>query len=467
MTPAELSRTVLRSVRGAVEERELSVAVPARIVVQPPPRPGCGDYASNIALQLAGPAGRPAREVAEILRKRLAGSAGIARVDIAGPGFLNFTLGDGALAGLVREVLARGAAYGEPSVSRELSVSGKASDSGKASASGGGQGSGASGPVGASVGGGARGLVVAEVLARIGAGGGDRAAGRGDHVACLGDGPGGEGAVFVNCLSASGPSGSSSESAVAEIAAVASVASGASDFTVAFADVHGHAPVAVSPSAPVAASSSASASPSASVSSSASACSARAELAGLVTRLGSDEARWVLLRPAAQDPVRVPERPVQREENPRFRVQYAYARTRAMVRGARELGFAGEPGEVMAAGDGPVESGHPLDPHHLRDPQGPAGGRSSRTLQALQTCLATYPSATESALRLGAPDRLVRHLEATADAWLRCREELPPLPVGEEKPLAVHRARLALAEAAGTVLGNGLRLLGISASEYV
>ncbi|WP_236573751.1 ArgS-related anticodon-binding protein NrtL [Streptomyces sp. GS7] len=457
MTPAELSRTVLRSVRGAVEERELSVAVPARIVVQPPPRPGCGDYASNIALQLAGPAGRPAREVAEILRKRLAGSAGIARVDIAGPGFLNFTLGDGALAGLVRDVLARGDAYGEPSASGEPSDSGKASDSAKAGASGGGQGSGASGPVAASVGGGARGLVVAEVLARIGAGGAGRAAGRGDHVACLDDGLVGEGADFVNCLSASGSSGARSESAVAAVAAVASHST-ASGSTVALADVHGHAPVAVSSSA------SPSASASTSVSSSA---SARAELAGLVARLGSDEARWVLLRPAAQDPVRVPERPVQREENPRFRVQYAYARTRAMVRGARELGFAGEPGEVMTAGDGPVESGRPLDPYHPRDPQGPAGGRSSRTLQALQTCLATYPSATESALRLGAPDRLVRHLEATADAWLRCREELPPLPVGEEKPSAVHRARLALAEAAGTVLGNGLRLLGISAPEYV
>lgn len=113
VTPAELSRTVLRSVRGAVEEQELSVAVPARIVVQPPPRPGCGDYASNVALQLARQAGRPAREVAEILRKRLSGSAGIARVEIAGPGFLNFTLGDGAQVALVREVLARGDGYGE------------------------------------------------------------------------------------------------------------------------------------------------------------------------------------------------------------------------------------------------------------------------------------------------------------------------------------------------------------------
>ncbi|GGU43452.1 hypothetical protein GCM10010211_03590 [Streptomyces albospinus] len=459
MTPAELSRTVLRSVRGAVEERELSVAVPARIVVQPPPRPGCGDYASNIALQLAKPAGRPAREVAEILRKRLAGSAGIARVEIAGPGFLNFTLGDGALAGLVREVLARGAAYGELGASGELRVSGDMDR----------KGDGASAPVAASaaasVGSGARGLVVAEVLARIGAAGG-QPAGPGEQVAGSGDGSDGgpiewpgEGAVSTNCPSVSGFSPVSTSPSVSSSGPVSTSPS-----------VSASGPVSTSASSSGPASSSRSVSTPGPASTptftstpapAPASPSALVELAGLVARLGSDEARWVLLRPAAQDPVRVPERPAQREENPRFRVQYAYARTRAMVRNAGELGFAGEPGEVMAAGNGPAASGRP------HDPEGSAGGQPSRTLQALRTCLATYPSATESALRLGAPDRLVRHLEATADAWLRCQEEFPPLPVGEEKPLAVHRARLALAEAAGTVLGNGLRLLGISAPEYV
>ncbi|MEU8785565.1 ArgS-related anticodon-binding protein NrtL [Streptomyces sp. NPDC048637] len=351
MTPAELSRTVLRSVRGAVEEKELSVPVPARIVVQPPPRPGCGDYASNVALQLARQAGRPAREVAEILRKRLIASAGIARVEIAGPGFLNFTLGDGAQAALVREVLAQGDGYGGPGVGQRPVVSG---------------------PVTGAAAGGAREAVVAEALARI-----DAAAGFGGGQA---DGP----------------------------------------------PVREPAPY---------------------------------DLATLLARLGADEARWVLLRPAAQDPVRVPERPVQRESNPRFRVQYASARARALGRCARELGFRSEPGEVgvpvggHAAGDGPSA--------------GSGSASAAQALQTFQTLLATYPSVIDIAARLRAPDRVVRHLEATADAFFRWHDLFPPLPVGEQKPLAVHRARLALAEAGGTVLTNGLRLLGISAPEHL
>jgi arginyl-tRNA synthetase len=41
------------------------------------------------------------------------------------------------------------------------------------------------------------------------------------------------------------------------------------------------------------------------------------------------------------------------------------------------------------------------------------------------------------------------------------------LPLGEEKPSAAHRARLALAEAAGTVLAGGLSLLGIDAPHHL
>ncbi|SOE11166.1 arginyl-tRNA synthetase [Streptomyces sp. 2323.1] len=371
VTPAELSRTVLRSVRGAVEEQELSVPVPARIVVRPAPRPGCGDYASNVALQLAKPAGRPAREVAEILRKRLAGSPGIARVEIAGPGFLNFTLGDEAQVALVREVLAQGSGYGDRSDRTNLGA--RSARSPLTTEAGSADGSAASASASA------REVVVAEALARI------------------------------------------------------EVAAGAPDRSCA-------SPVPHPP-----------------------------ELVALLARLGSDEARWVLLRPAAHDPVRVPERPVQRESNPRFRVQYAHARTRALLRNAGELGFSGEPGDVgLPVAEG--ASGIPDEAARRSGSGEPAGTQAApagRTLQGLLTLLATYPSAIEAAARLRAPDRVVRHLEATADAFFRWHDDFPPLPVGEQKPLAVHRARLALAEAAGTVLANGLRLLGISAPEYL
>ncbi|MBZ6114305.1 MULTISPECIES: ArgS-related anticodon-binding protein NrtL [Streptomyces] len=116
MTPVELSRTVLHAVRRAVDAGELSVAVPERAVVTPPGPGGCGDYATNIALQLARPAGQTPLRVAEVLRRRLVGVGGIADVVLTGPGFINISLdegGGGAVGGgLVAEVLRAGGRYG-------------------------------------------------------------------------------------------------------------------------------------------------------------------------------------------------------------------------------------------------------------------------------------------------------------------------------------------------------------------
>ncbi|MEV7391810.1 MULTISPECIES: ArgS-related anticodon-binding protein NrtL [unclassified Streptomyces] len=114
MTPVELSRTVLRAVRRAVDEGELSVTVPERVVVTPPGPGGCGDYATNIALQLARPAGQPPLRVAEILLPHLASCAGVGDVVVTGPGFLNISLGSAAspTATLVGEIRALGPGYG-------------------------------------------------------------------------------------------------------------------------------------------------------------------------------------------------------------------------------------------------------------------------------------------------------------------------------------------------------------------
>ncbi|GAA3992568.1 DALR anticodon-binding domain-containing protein [Streptomyces marokkonensis] len=112
MTPVELSRTVLHAVRRAVDAGELSVAVPARAVVAPPGPGGCGDYATNIALQLARPAGQPPRRVAEVLRPYLVDVDGITDVVLTGPGFLNISLHGTAPAALVEEILRHGPRYG-------------------------------------------------------------------------------------------------------------------------------------------------------------------------------------------------------------------------------------------------------------------------------------------------------------------------------------------------------------------
>ena len=116
MTPEELAAAVLAAVRAAADAGELAVSVPDSAVVERPKSREHGDYATNVALRLAKPAGRPPREVAELIAARLREHARIARVDVAGPGFLNVTLAKDALAGLVRTVVETGPAYGRGEV---------------------------------------------------------------------------------------------------------------------------------------------------------------------------------------------------------------------------------------------------------------------------------------------------------------------------------------------------------------
>lgn len=89
----------------------------------------------------------------------------------------------------------------------------------------------------------------------------------------------------------------------------------------------------------------------------------------------------------------------------------------------------------------------------------------------LLALLADHPRTIEAAARHRAPDQLARHLVAVADAFFRFHDrfhdDCPALPSGPLKPSAVHRSRLALADATGAVLAGGLRLLGISAPEHL
>lgn len=97
---------------GAVGRGALAVDVPDEVVVERPKNRDHGDYATNIALRLAKAAGRPPREVAEILAEELRAQPAIASVDVAGPGFLNLTLAQGALGRIAVQAVTAGAGYG-------------------------------------------------------------------------------------------------------------------------------------------------------------------------------------------------------------------------------------------------------------------------------------------------------------------------------------------------------------------
>ncbi|MFH9679333.1 ArgS-related anticodon-binding protein NrtL [Streptomyces globisporus] len=185
----------------------------------------------------------------------------------------------------------------------------------------------------------------------------------------------------------------------------------------------------------------------------------------LLERLGPDAARWGLLRAAGHDrAVLGPELLVQGEANPLFRVRYAHARARALTRGAAALGFTAE---AAAYGESPTEPaahGESLAPYGESPTATTAHDAAARPLLDL---IADHPGVLLAGARHRAPDRVARQLEAVAHAFFDFHDSCPPLPAGDEKPSAAHRARLAIAEAAGTVLAGGLSLLGIRAPEHL
>ncbi|MDQ1048607.1 ArgS-related anticodon-binding protein NrtL [Streptomyces sp. V4I2] len=348
MTPVELSGTVLRAVRRAVDEGELSVTVPGRAVVTPPGPGGCGDYATNIALQLARPAGRPPLQVAEVLLPYLLAADAVTDVVVTGPGFLNISLRSGSPAALVEEILRRGKWYGHvhgPDAQPLVPLHAPHE---------------------------VRAVVVMDATARI----------LRSHGAF----------VRTNCEAPLQPEWT--------------------DILGVRVDSHGPSatpgglslrPVPAAPVDPL--------------------------------PLGRDAARWALLHPALHDRPRLTDdHLVQRESNPLFRVRYAHARTRALRRNAADLGFAAEPGDVPDA-------------------------------RALENALADHLRVLTQAASHRTPDRLARHLVTVADAVAPLLPTV--LPRGDEKPSAAHRARLALAEAAGAVLAGGLSLLGIDAPQHL
>ncbi|MEU0060442.1 ArgS-related anticodon-binding protein NrtL [Streptomyces sp. NPDC006334] len=353
MTPVELSRTVVHAVRRAVDAGELSVDVPSRVVVAPPGPGGCGNYATNVALQLARPAGQPPLRVAEVLQGYLSDAVGVVDVEITGPGFLNISLDPAAVSAglgeLVRRVLDEGLRYGHTDALAgrvfELRVPYEV-----------------------------RAEVLADALGRI-------VAAQGGRVDVLHREP-------VNLRPVPSP--------------------------------EDPAP------------------------------------------LGLDAGRWALLHPAPHDRPRITaDHLVQREANPLFRVRYAHARARALRRNARALGFAADDHTHRPAG---VHTPLPADVHtpHPADTPG---------AHPLLTLLADYPRVLGTVASLphpdgiGAPSRLSRYLLDLADTALPFFVTV--LPRGDEKPTAAHRARLALAEAVGTVLAGGLTLLGIDAPDHL
>ena len=108
----QLAAQILAALTAAVDRGEISCTIPASVRLERPKNRDHGDFATSIALQLAKSSGRPPLEVAQMLQRDLQSLAEVAKVDIAGPGFINITLNSADLAELVRTVITAGATYG-------------------------------------------------------------------------------------------------------------------------------------------------------------------------------------------------------------------------------------------------------------------------------------------------------------------------------------------------------------------
>ena len=113
MNPEDLSVLIKNTAAAVLTEHELDASVlPETVTVERPRNPEHGDYATNLALQVAKKAGAQPRELAQWLAEALAGNDAIDEASIAGPGFLNIRLAAAAQGAIVAQVLNAGADFG-------------------------------------------------------------------------------------------------------------------------------------------------------------------------------------------------------------------------------------------------------------------------------------------------------------------------------------------------------------------
>ena len=116
MTPTELPDVLRDATTAVLSRRGLDTSVvPETVVVERPRNPEHGDYATNIALQIAKKVATPPRDLAQWLADELVAVEGIATAEIAGPGFLNLRLAAASQNVVVSDVLSAGDAYGRGS----------------------------------------------------------------------------------------------------------------------------------------------------------------------------------------------------------------------------------------------------------------------------------------------------------------------------------------------------------------
>ena len=115
MTPEELALAIRGALLDSIDSGALALdpqAVPETVKVERPRNRDHGDWATNVAMQLAKRAGMNPRDFAALLAEELREHDGIDGVDVAGPGFINIRLAAASAGELARTIVEAGDTYG-------------------------------------------------------------------------------------------------------------------------------------------------------------------------------------------------------------------------------------------------------------------------------------------------------------------------------------------------------------------
>ena len=107
---------IAQALSALEQSQRISLPQAPNIQITPTKDPSQGDYASNVALALARVVGMQPRELADLVVSEIGSAPGIERIEIAGPGFINFFMASDANLEIVRRVLEQGADYGRSAV---------------------------------------------------------------------------------------------------------------------------------------------------------------------------------------------------------------------------------------------------------------------------------------------------------------------------------------------------------------
>lgn len=111
-TTETLKELVSASLASIAEEKGQPLPEGFEVRLERPRQEGHGDWATNIAMQLAKSFGCPPRDLAALIIERIAGNDVIEKIEIAGPGFMNFTLTPRWMTEVISEALEKKGDYG-------------------------------------------------------------------------------------------------------------------------------------------------------------------------------------------------------------------------------------------------------------------------------------------------------------------------------------------------------------------